>query len=176
MLMRIGKKHTLFLCLTGILVIAFSFIIVPIYTKSQGSDEARCDACHVIEADELARAEIHKLLTCSSCHTISDFGSDLYTHDATTEECVSCHTSEMGRISKDAHSKLQNASNESNALKTKNEACVICHTRVGVDIEWHSYTKLIINATKTNGTWHVNYSRYGENITNITKNNTNMTS
>ncbi len=119
MSMMIGKKHTLFLSLTGILVIAFSFIIVPIYTKSQGSDEARCEACRVIEADELARAEIHKLLTCSSCHTISDFGHDLYTHNATTEECVSCHTSEMGRIGQDAHSKLQNASSESTALKPK---------------------------------------------------------
>lgn len=166
----------LFLSLTAILGVALSVIIAPIYTKSQSSDEVRCDACHVIQADELVRTEIHKMLTCSSCHTISDFGPDLYTHNATTEECVSCHTSEMGRISQDAHSNLQNASNTSNALKTKNEACVICHTGAGVDIEWHSYNYLIMNATKMNGTWQVNYSRYGETVLNITKNNTNTTS
>lgn len=78
---------------------------VPMYTGATTNDEVRCDACHVQEQEEFSSTKVHTSLECTSCHNISDFGPDLYTHNATTLECDHCHIDQNEtEFNGDAHS------------------------------------------------------------------------
>ena len=59
-------------------------------------------------------------------------------------------------------------------MTDSNEACIACHTRIGVNITWRKSTTLHFNANETNdGTWLLtNFTAHGYNYTNTTANNT----
>lgn len=77
-------------------IVLFSFFFVPALTKS--SDfvyEGRCDACHTQAQDAFANVEPPRDIKCTNCHAISEFGPDLYTHTATTFDCIQCSQKEL---------------------------------------------------------------------------------
>lgn len=89
-------KNRLILMFITFVIILFSFILVPTLTKS--SDfyyEGRCDACHTQAQDAFANVEPPRDIKCTNCHAISEFGPDLYTHTATTFDCIQCSQKEL---------------------------------------------------------------------------------
>lgn len=172
--MWIGNRRKLILLSMGIASVVLSFSL-PIYTGAlTTSDGVRCGACHVLEQDEFSRTDVHKTIECTSCHNISDFAPDLYSHNATTFECTYCHIEQNAtQFYSDAHSNFSNASNASNIFTGSNEMCVACHTRIELEFEWHRYNGTNITAVlSVNGTWSLNFSKYGENVTTNYTNNT----
>ena len=55
-------------------------------------------------------------------------------------------------------------------MEDSNEACIACHTRVGVNISWTKNENLVFTASEDkNGTWNVSgFEATGSNTTNIT--------
>ncbi|MDD5474776.1 MAG: hypothetical protein PHU34_11625 [Candidatus Methanoperedens sp.] len=166
--MWIGHKRKLIILSIGIASVLLAFS-APMYTSaSKDSDYVRCDACHIQENDEFYHTRVHTTLQCTSCHNISDFASDLYSHNATTYECIYCHTEHNStKFYTDAHNNFSNASNATNIFRGSNEMCVACHSGIDLVVEWHSYTGMnITSAIDSNGAWSLNYSSlHGENIT-----------
>lgn len=166
--MRIGNNHKL------LLLISISFAIVaieffsPVYTSAinTSDDFTRCDACHVQEHEEFLHSSVHNSIKCANCHNITEFAPDLYSHNATTFECIYCHADQnASRFNNDAHNNFSNASNATNILRGSNEMCVACHTGIELEVEWHSYKWMNITAAiNQNGTWSMNYSARGDNV------------
>lgn len=158
----------------AVILLAFSLVsvaaplFVPMYTGAIGTaDEVRCDACHIQEQDEFSRTTVHKTIKCTSCHNISEFAPDLYSHNATTFACIYCHTEQnASKFTSDAHNNFSNASNATNIFTDSNEMCVACHTYIELEVEWHSYKGMnITSIADISGIWSLNYSVHGENIT-----------
>ncbi len=138
-------------------LIAITFFAVPVYTTmSVGSTEpttigaVRCDACHSSEQDEFSRTETHKTLDCNSCHYISEFGPNLYSHNSTTLECIYCHTGMENQFNNDAHTDGK-------------KMCNGCHSHVRLEIEKHTYNGTNMIVSVINGRLQINISLIGEN-------------
>ena len=166
-MMWIGKNRRFILISISFFIITVSFFVVPMYTGAVNTgDEVRCSACHVSENDEFSRSAVHNTIKCTSCHTISDFGPDLYSHNATTFACIFCHTEQSAtQFYDDAHNNFSNASNATNIFTGSNEMCVACHTRIELETEWHRYNGTNITASIVNGTWEISISLFGDNVT-----------
>ncbi len=94
--MWIGKNNRHILMFITFIIILFSFFFVPALTKSpEYVYEGRCDACHTQAQDAFANVEPPKDIKCTNCHAISEFGPDLYTHTATTFDCIQCSQKEL---------------------------------------------------------------------------------
>lgn len=166
--MRIGKNHRLLLLIS----ISFAIFVIeffsPLYTGAinTSDDFVRCDECHVQEPDEFSRSSVHKSIKCTNCHNVTDFAPDLYSHNATTFACIYCHTAQNStQFNDDAHNNFSNASNATNIFTGSNEMCVSCHTYIELEVEWHSYKWMNITAAiNQNGTWSMNYSARGDNV------------
>ncbi len=144
-----------------------NYIELPIQKLKAGaftdSDFARCDACHVQVGDEFSRTVIHKSMKCTSCHNVSDFAPDLYTHNATTVECTYCHDeTNASQFSNDAHYNFQSASINSSIFVGRNEMCVACHTAIDLEIEWHSYKSMDMTVLSRKGFWEMQFSVSGD--------------
>lgn len=163
---RIGNNRRFIHMLIFFSLIVISFFFVPMYTGALSTTfEARCDACHVIEHDEISRTLAHKTIKCTNCHNISEFGPDLYSHNATTYECIYCHTQQASQFDRDAHDNFSKASNSTDIFAGRVEMCVACHSGMELEIEWHSYTELKITSTASaKGGWTLDYSGYGDNF------------
>lgn len=163
--MRIGTNRKIILLSLGLAVLSFAFFL-PIYTGAfTNSDFTRCDACHVQEEDEFSRTAVHKTIKCSSCHNVSDFAPDLYSHNVTTAECTWCHdeTNET-QFYDDAHNNFSNASFNSSILTGRNEMCVACHTGMDLETEFHSYNSLNITVSSYGGFWEMQFRPIGDNV------------
>lgn len=166
-MMWIGNRRKLFVLISiGIALAAIEFF-TPMYTGAlKISDDVRCDACHVQEQDEFSRTMAHKTIKCTSCHNISDFAPDLYSHNATTFECVYCHTEQNATVFyNDAHNNFSNASNATNIFTGMNEMCLACHSNIELEIEWHRYNGTNMTVSAVNGRWEITHSLFGENVT-----------
>lgn len=94
--MRIGINHGHLLVYITFLLILISFVFIPAFVKSPNFVyEGRCDACHVQAQDDFINVEPPRDIKCTKCHTISEFGPDLYTHTAITFDCVQCSQKEL---------------------------------------------------------------------------------
>ncbi len=168
MIIMIGNKRAVILLAFSLASFTAPFFI-PMYTGAVNTaDEVRCDACHILEHDEFSRTVVHNTIKCTSCHTISEFAPDLYSHSATTFSCIYCHAEQnASRFNSDAHNNFSNASNATDIFTDNSEMCVACHTNIELEVEWHSYTGMNITSTvNLNGTWELYFhSIYGENVT-----------
>ena len=120
--------------LISLTLFSISFIFVPsqfpvISTETsaiQSSFVARCDACHPSEVEEFSYTPIHNTLICVNCHIISEFNDDLYSHNATTFDCIFCHTDQDREYSNDSHMKQE-------------KLCNGCHSHVKLEIKMDIY-------------------------------------
>jgi len=166
-----GNHIKLILLSISIAAAGISFFFGYMYTGAITNDEVRCDACHVQEQDELSHSKVHTSLQCTGCHNISDFGHDLYTHNSTTLACDYCHINQnAAEFEIDAHYNFSLASNASDIFTGRNEMCIACHTGIDLVVIWHSYTTMTLtNTINPDGTWKMDFSVHGENVTsNIT--------
>ncbi len=165
--MWIGNKRKLILLSVGIASVMLAFSLSMYTGAFTDAEYTRCDACHIQEHDEFSRTKVHKTIQCTSCHNISDFAPDLYSHNATTYECSYCHIEQNAtQFYNDAHTNFSNASNATNIFTGRNEMCVACHSGIELAVVWHSYKGMNFTSTiNENGKWNVDYSLYGENIT-----------
>ena len=177
----ITNRKIIFLSM-GLAALGFAFFL-PIQTGAfTNPDFTRCDACHVQVGDELSRSAYHKSLTCTSCHNVTDFAPDLYSHNVTNAECTFCHNeTNASQFINDAHSEFQNGSSSSPIFSGRNEMCIACHTAIELEIEWHSYKAMNMIVSSSRGDWETQFSVSGDeksiNYTNYTDyiNNTNGT-
>lgn len=172
--MRIGTNRKIILLSLGLVSLVFAFFL-PIYTGAfTDSDFTRCDACHVREGDEISRSQSHKSIKCTSCHNVSDFAPDLYSHNATTAECIYCHYLQNStQFIGDAHDNFSNASFNSSIMTGRNEMCVACHTAIDLEIEWHSYKGMNLTVSSLGGAWEMQFTSVsGDNKTIIYNNYT----
>lgn len=160
----VQNPRKLLLLSISLILVMFAFFY-PMFTSAFiYNDSARCDACHVQENDEFSRTGPHKDLECTSCHIVTDFGPDLYSHNATTFECIECHTEQNETIfPNDAHYNFSNASNDSAIFKGRNEMCIACHTYIDLEIEWHKYEGMDMIISVSRGDWDVKFKQYGDN-------------
>jgi hypothetical protein len=115
------------------------------------NDYANCNACHTVETEEfLSNTGPHRTLECTSCHNISDFAPDLYSHNATTFECSYCHTGQNASLFYDeAHNNFSN------------ELCIECHTNIEFITDWQPYKSTNLNASNHGGLWEINFTSVG---------------
>ena len=180
--MRIGTNRKIILLSLSLAALGFAFFL-PVYTGAfTNSDFTRCDACHVQVGDEFSRTAIHKSIRCTSCHNVTDFAPDLYSHNTTTAECTWCHNeTNATQFIGDAHSNFQNASFNSSIFVGRNEMCVACHTAIDLETEFHSYKSMDMIISSHGGSWETQFYVSGDtktiNYTNYTDylNNTNWT-
>ena len=114
---------------------------------------------------------------CDSCHATAlsaenaTQGPGGQFHAAAAPLCLDCHNtsaplmsalgaSEIVTGSLEVHKPFINASEQKSFLRGANEACVACHTHIGVNITWSRATTLVLNATESidgagNHTWAV---------------------
>lgn len=164
--MRIGTNRKIILLSLGLAAIGFAFFL-PIYTGAfRNSDFARCDACHVQEGDEISRTVYHKSIECIGCHNVSDFAPDLFSHNATTVECIYCHDwLNSTKFSGDAHANFSNESFNSTIFTGRNEMCVACHTGIDLEMEFHRYNGTNLIVSSRNGDWEMQYSSvFGDSV------------
>lgn len=171
--MRIGNTHGFVLVSISFALIIISFFLIPQYTGAiDTTNKERCEACHVIEHDEISRGSVHTTIKCNNCHEIQEFMDDLYTHTATTFACIYCHTEQADQFGNDSHNNFSNASNASDIFTENNEMCVACHTGIELEIEWHRYNGTNLSVSATGKGWVLDYSLFGDNVT---TNHTNYT-
>lgn len=171
----VGEKQKLILLSIGFVSVATTFFLASYTGALNSSDDfARCDACHIKEQDEFSRTKVHATIKCTSCHNISDFAPDLYSHNATTFECIYCHSEQNAtKFSNDAHNNFSNASNASTIFTGMNEMCVACHTGIELEIEWHRYNGTKMNIMAGDKGWEIEYLLFGDNVTTNYTNYTN---
>jgi hypothetical protein len=145
-------------------VLSFVFFLPLQSGAYTDPDFIRCDACHVKTVDEFSRTVLHKSLKCTSCHNVTDFAPDLYSHNATTVECTYCHNeTNASQFINDVHIDLQNASSNSSIFSGRNEMCNSCHTAVDLEVEWHSYKGMNMTVSSRKGFWEMQFSISGDN-------------
>ncbi len=147
----LGNSKLLFVSL-GFVIAANSFYApTPIHagTLKNSDNYIRCDDCHVQQQEEFSRSVVHKTIKCTGCHTISDFGPDLYSHNATTFECIYCHTRQNA-------TQFYNDAHKDNGSSTK--MCIACHSNIEFKIELHRYNSTNLTVSAVNGKWAITHT------------------
>lgn len=147
-MMLVENSYKLVLLFIGTTLVVNTFSLPANEGVIKTSDDyANCAACHPAEAEEFSsNTGPHKTLECTSCHNISDFAPDLYSHNATTFECSYCHPEQnASRFYDEAHD------NFSNAL------CIGCHTNIEFVTDWQPYNSMNMNVSCLNGTCETNF-------------------
>jgi hypothetical protein len=126
------------------------------------------------------------------CHDYETQGHLDYTHDYidAAVNCKACHPGFFGSGgspfpptaggfnlttdpedsgAKAAHKPFVVDSKDSELMIGPNEACITCHTRVGVSITWTKRENLNFNATEdADGVWTIqSFTASGENVTQV---------
>ena len=146
-----------------------------------------------------AGKETHAAATvaCMDCHAANDdegvFDHNKYSeynYELYDETCYRCHIKRStmgqdgfiaaggfgmtGRVGdtgeRAAHMDFVLDSINDTLMEDANEACIACHTRIGVNITWRKSTTLHFDASEThNGTWLIDvFTVHGYNYTNST--------
>ena len=133
--------------------------------RTQGGGTTGCDACHVTTAPSLEN------LTR---------GPGGQFHAAASPACLDCHSGtggggrsalEIVNGTEEVHKAFINQSLIAKFLKGANEACISCHTHIGVNITWTKATTIEFAAAETvlsdgSHSWTVgSFNATGVNIT-----------
>lgn len=163
-------------------------------TQATTGNDIPCEKCHADIISELSQPgyvnAVHKAQSpdngCGGCHIITPIrveglkqGPGGQFHASAAPACIDCHggsgpgldAREIFTGSEEVHKPFYNESNSSKFLKGANEACIGCHTHVGVNITWSKATTLEFNATEQtladgSHTWSItDFRATGTNIT-----------
>jgi len=135
----------------------------------------------------LHRTQVGDTTGCDSCHITTAPGIEGITqgpggqfHAAASPACLDCHSGRGGggrsaleivNGTEEVHKAFVNESVRSRFLKGANEACISCHTHIGVNITWSRATTIEFNAAEVvlsdgSHSWTVdNFDATGVNIT-----------
>jgi hypothetical protein len=134
--------------------------------RTQVGDNTGCDACHVTTAPVTQEGLMQ--------------GPGGQFHAAAAPACLDCHSGtggggrsaiEIVNGTEEVHKAFVNQSVIAKFLKGANEACISCHTHIGVNITWQKATTIEFTASETvlpdgSHSWTVdNFNTSGVNIT-----------
>lgn len=134
--------------------------------RQQVGDNTGCDACHVTTAPVTQEGLVQ--------------GPGGQFHAAASPACLDCHSGNGGggksaleivNGTEEVHKAFINQSVIAKFLKSSNEACISCHTHIGVNITWSRATTIEFNASETvlsdgSHSWTVgNFDATGTNVT-----------
>ncbi len=159
-----------------------------------------CEKCHADIFSEISSGTggvnaAHRALSgntgCDACHvttapTIEGLtkGPGGQFHAAAAPACLDCHSgngqgggagaAEILNGTEEVHKAFANQSLISKFLKGANEACISCHTHIGVNITWTKATTINFDAAETvlsDGSHSWTVDNFGVSGTNITHTN-----
>ena len=101
---------------------------------------------------------------CGDCHLNGNYGAECL---AAGGFGLTPYVSDTG--TKAAHKVFVDDSISETLMEGANEACISCHTRIGMDIEWTKRENLNFNAGENqHGTWTLsNFGASGDNMTHV---------
>lgn len=168
------------------------------YDTTQAGNQVPCSKCHADIFQELSqgpdtstnglhRQQVGDTTGCDACHITTAPGLEGLAqgpggqfHAAAAPACLDCHSGTGGGGKSaleivngvaEVHTAFVNQSLQASFLKGANEACISCHTHIGVNITWQRATTITFNSTETvlpdgNHSWIVsNFNATGVNIT-----------
>ena len=167
------------------------------YDTTTASNGINCLKCHGDVRDELNRASAVNLFhrfgyddarMCEACHMTTapqlkeglKQGPGGQFHAAAAPACIDCHggtgpgngAREIMTGSEEVHKAFANESNSSKLLKGANEACISCHTHIGVNITWTKATTIEFNSkevVRPDGSHYWNITQFNATGVNVTK-------
>ncbi|MCW7076928.1 MAG: hypothetical protein OCU18_06540 [Candidatus Syntrophoarchaeum sp.] len=160
-----------------------------------------CGGCHRADArvgyagdwegdvDPGQGAHAASTIECMICH---DRGTNFTHHNIGSDECSDCHTSPFvapgaggfnltdpsvlpsDTGTKAAHMQFVHDAINETLMEGANEACIACHTHVGVNITWTKNVVLNFEASENEtGSWSIpDFSATGDNVTESNYTNT----
>lgn len=164
------------------------------HTSAHAASTVSCLACH---GDLFSNGT---LLCSESCHPDFYSSDELNTmHVLATkygmdhDECLKCHDEMLGgeiqrmrenvfinnvddnfahqlESHRDFFWGSENITRSESGLSDFNEACLSCHSAIGVNISWTRRTNITFTADKSNGNWAISDMNATGNQTNITSN------
>jgi hypothetical protein len=139
----------------------------------EGFGADSCLSCH-FGATSVHPAEWNDTSACENCH--KDPGGQS-SHSSTKLEAGGFNltvnsSSDTGELA--AHKVFVLDAIDEPLMEGANEACIACHTRVGVNITWTKNENLEFTATEdANGEWTIpSFAAGGENVTQVNTSNT----
>lgn len=167
------------------------------YDTTASGNGIDCLKCHADVRDELNRASAVNTLhrfgysdarMCEDCHmtTAPQLKEGLVQgpggqfHAAAAPACLDCHGGtgpglsalEIITGSEEVHKAFANESNISKLLKGANEACISCHTHIGVNITWTKATTIEFDSKEvvlSDGSHYWNITQFNATGVNVTK-------
>jgi hypothetical protein len=167
------------------------------YDTTTAGNGVNCLKCHADVRDELNRPSNVNLLhrfgfndarMCEDCHmTTAPQGKEGLKqgpggqfHAAAAPACLDCHGGtgpglsalEIITGSEEVHKAFANESNKSKLLKGANEACISCHTHIGVNITWTKATTMEFDSKEIvlpDGSHYWNITQFNATGVNVTK-------
>ncbi len=133
-------------------------------------EDVQCGKCHGAEYDELKAGTAHEGMSCQFCHQTkghakgddgggmsgTQFSSDAQ-HASISPQCIVCHDNvavELNAID-ESHTEFYRdaGADDATLMEGANEACIGCHTHIGVNITWQRATTLSFTAGHDAGEW-----------------------
>jgi len=167
------------------------------YDTTTPGNGVNCLKCHTDILDELNRASavntFHRFgftdaRMCEECHMTTaptieglTIGPGGEFHAAAAPACLDCHSGAGGgglsaleiiTGTEEVHKAFANESNKSKLLKGANEACISCHTHIGVNITWTKATTIEFDSKEvvlSDGSHYWNITAFNATGVNVTK-------
>jgi len=180
----IGNKTLVLVCAVlavGLFVLPSALSLFAGQHQFIGPKQVQCSKCHGAEDAELAAGGPHKDMGCMDCHQTlpgtTKHGSDptgmtfanQTQHASISPQCIVCHPLVEGELLNESasHTEFYQGALNASLEQGGNEACIGCHTHIGVNITWKRATTLTFVADHDPAT--------GWNITDFTAQGTNTT-
>ena|SRR3990167_50997 len=167
-------------------------------TTTTSGNDIPCNKCHSDISSELSRPGavngFHRSLSldggCGACHITGPVeyeklvqGPGGQFHAAAAPACIDCHSGAGGSFlgadareiltgSEEVHKAFANESEKSKFLKGANEACISCHTHIGVNITWTKATTIEFDSKEivlSDGSHYWNVTNFNATGVNVTK-------
>jgi len=164
-------------------------------TSTGAHANIKCEGCHRTDArvgyalggnggvEPGQGAHAASTQECMVCH-----GGGNFTHNYISTDCGDCHGTpwtapaaggfnltgnSIDTGEKAAHLQFVHDSMDETLMEGANEACIACHTRVGVNITWTKNEYLEFTATEdSGGEWTIpGFAAGGENVTQVNSSN-----
>jgi hypothetical protein len=139
--------------------------------------QLNCEKCHSNIRNELNDSLHHTYFSCVSCHQLySEY------HSSSIPPCLTCHGTDpltvidqkgstfiaktapvyaYGQGAADSHIPFVYNANNSNLSEGSNIACVVCHSRFNIDINYIRPSYLEWDVVETNGKWEIQNLIFG---------------
>ncbi|MFZ2071966.1 MAG: hypothetical protein WAV32_10345 [Halobacteriota archaeon] len=166
------------------------------HTGETGYGKFECGYCHRISelytyasgygTGSIPGKEAHaaSAIPCMHCHS----GKGAHGEAFTNEDCLKCHNMVIADVDaggfglgenasdtgeKAAHMKFVLDAMNNSLMEGANEACIACHTRIGVNITWTKNEYLDFTAEEdAAGNWTIpGFTAGGENVTQVNTSN-----